>query len=784
MTAFKDALALRSNSSIWWLEIAGVPYAFGTRAKTSSWFSGRASDRLKFEGIKPWLGVDDKGIFDPQLSPQAIDYFEGRVNIATARVVLVDVDDTLASYFGVWRTDARSRVTSDVSPTPSSIPIDTPLSPGPNVAHIGLEAVKYSSISGAPALTVASGGRGWYRSPAQAHVGKATDGYGTIATNYIRALESRRVWLYYGLDAESSEDAVCVFSGIIRATGWQNGARELVLQLDDSQGGATKQVFADISTAFEWPQGISADSFLCVRPRTDSDEVAFYYIQKGTKYAGADGSVIYLLDGDNVVKLVRSEVDDPTTGTLAGYLAFQYADFIFASTSFKPHDDGILDSITLVVPIVEEIFTAGIGPIDVALQILMSTGTNGANGDYDTLPAAWGCGLTEDDIDLATFEAAKDHLDAFKITMPVLAPESAREFIIRECLRPFGLYLQPTFDGRIALGSLTEVVPSTIAGLPAITDDDLAIDEKGALVQLDGPVAMVDEVVKGITWTDCAALVNAKIEFPPPITVVVAEDVTRLDEVGNAKLIEIKSAGLGGRGFGRTGEYSGFAPPGGSGMDALAALVPKFESRFQRPPSVITAAVKITRLLDDVGNGLNPGDLVKVSFADMPDIYRGQRGISGAVHEIRSRRWDIERSCVILELARSGLGAVEVRHLAPAAEVVSWNGTTKTVTVQQNAFSTNPRADNGAFIPGAAGTGDAVVVCSSDLGTRSDPVTLLSCPTATTMVLSAVPTRTPTAGDIIEVADFGDALDRMKGEYAYCADDEETLLGAAPDVHS
>ena len=88
LSGYSTAVASRTRGALaLWLEIEGLPYAYGTVSKDSSWFSGRAA-ASRFEGIRSWFA---KGQL-PTLPPQELDHLEGAVGGGALTLQIVDVD--------------------------------------------------------------------------------------------------------------------------------------------------------------------------------------------------------------------------------------------------------------------------------------------------------------------------------------------------------------------------------------------------------------------------------------------------------------------------------------------------------------------------------------------------------------------------------------------------------------------------------------------------------------------------------------------------------------------
>jgi hypothetical protein len=796
--AFSTALGRRSNEAIWWIEIAGIPYAFGTRTKSSSFWTQSATvldadgnaipareEYEQFAGMKPWLGTDDKGIFDPQLSPQSVDYFEGRVNIGTARLVVVDVDGSLAGYTGTRRQDGWLRLQEDTGPDDDTIVLSgAPANPGLGaVLHIAREAVKYTGRSTTTVTNDTMTGcvRGFYRSLRRSHGGVTTTGKGAVAATYPRGLEGRRCWLYYGLDCDDARTALCLFAGYVRSTAWQNGARELVLAMDDGQGLLAKSVFTDLADTFATPKSTATPKFggLVNAPPYGQSLVLF----DGT-YSGGDLETVNILGPNDSILAIKADASIPLEfiGLNPGDLpAFTVLGAVLAKADVE-FTQLPAKACIVIAPydVAGTRFGAGNHPLQVALQIITSTG-EGNNGSYDTLPADWGCGLDGDQVDVDAFEQLIHDTPGLLISLVVIEAEAAREFIVRECLKPFGFYLRPTVDGRISVGQLATPPTVAISSVETITDEDLAVDEQGQVIQLDGPVQSVADVVGGVSWSDSPALINGEIVFSPETIVRIVEDVTDPMELENTKIVEVKAAGLQGD---RVGQPGAWGNDGGTdGSVVRAAFVAMCQSRFGKPPSVLTVAVKIMKMLTTAGRSLSVGDFVSVTLANVPDIFTGGRGITDAIHEITSRRWNVAEGTIVFELARTGIGNVATRYIAPAADVFSWDSVGKVLTVLENSFSPSGKADTDAFRHGIVGVGDVVRIYTADLGTRSDPVTVTGS-SATTLTLSGTPgSHTPAAGDVVLLDDYDGGTSGMRAASAYRSDSAEGLGSGNDTTH-
>lgn len=110
MTTHAMALAQTQAAGFLYLEIEGLPYAFGTRevsdADAAAWFAESFDvPKQAFKGIKPWLRAGADADFLPRISAQRVDFINSRVSIGALRIGVADVDGSLAAWCGGWRRD-------------------------------------------------------------------------------------------------------------------------------------------------------------------------------------------------------------------------------------------------------------------------------------------------------------------------------------------------------------------------------------------------------------------------------------------------------------------------------------------------------------------------------------------------------------------------------------------------------------------------------------------------------------------------------------------------------
>jgi hypothetical protein len=787
--AFLAGLTTPGASCVWYLEIEGIPYAYGNVDKGSSWFAGS-----QFLGVKPWAKANDTEPAFPDLTPQKADFREGRVSMGQLRVELVDVDGTLAGYMGVQRSDGRLTLTDAATATDGTLTFEGDATdwPSSGTAYLHRETVTYT---GKTSTTLTGVTRGLYRSTATRHEGRDTTAKltGARLTQYPQSLNQRRVWLRVGFNPASDADCESVFTGVIANAGWDRAGHVLVISCDDQQALARKPIFTNL-----WDN---------LNPRGDLQPAiqvvaGSYGVLSNADWQADDGEYLYALV-DNQVYAFRYDASLPAAfgGVSFHYLGtstFGNAQFSGGVTPFGGNPVSFVPVIPVGSPslnpqLAGSKFTAGAHPLQVLLQVFTSTGWTqdntqraAQNGAYDTLPAEWGLGIPADELDVAGIEDLIGLTPGHGILLPILETvKDGREWVIAECLRPFGFYLRCVFPGKLSVGWMRELTPDDRDAAGRIDINDLAIQSDGQFVQLQGPETLGDLVVSSLSWSASPRFADNKLVLRPPITFRFAPDSTEPDLYPDGTQVKVEAYGTQGDRINEDG--TGFSLPGTDSARLRDDLLGVLSTRYGAPPTIIKVACRLDALLLAENDGtrtattVNVGDIVRFTLDNLPDTTTGARGYSGTILEVWSQRVDLAKGLVHFELARTALGSGATRYLAPALVVVGWTAGTKTLEIEANHFTNTAGAydDKDAF----AATWP-VRIYSADLASRSGVVLVSSITDATHVVLSAVPDRTPVAGDVVLLADFDDAgqLSVVTNKYAFRASNER-VLGTATSPH-
>lgn len=814
MTTFAAGLAQRHADATLALQIEGLPYAFGNFSADSTWF---ASSAYTFEGVRPWLSVDgdDKAAFLPVIGGQRADLLRGRVSIGTLRIAVEDVDGSLAGYMATRRTDAWLRVLRgattttvagstdtvlnvadasvavpgrwvtvgvstrkvaniDTTSSPETITLTSALSGGAPGTGVTVESSDLSASSGATRATVtttpessgaasdwpASGTcwlgteacaftrssdvltltRGRYRSRVREHRGDPAAGNasvpGAIVTQYPRGLIGRWAWLRLGLDADNDGECGTVFAGQVTKAQW-DGHRRLVLELEDSQAWLRRPIFTALGTGWNGKDGqtpvgelvAGGDAFtvaLQLDPATTS--VSASNNDDGDRFAVRVGeqALIVALDaaettsrGRPVLNVVGSADGRPVV--LDGYAGEVPAVAVFskdaiANTSRDARSFATIDGLPM-------------HPLHVLLALLLSTGAESNDSltqsyAYDGLPSSWGLGIPIAEVDVTGIQDLAQQTPALTFDGVVIDAQipDARDWIIKHLLQPYGLYLRSTSTRAISVGWLRAITGDDVTAATTLTLSDVIVDANGAPL-IVGP-EFSDEVVAGpVEW---------RVAGEETATIVqVSEDTAGV--YVDASSIEV--------------EVIGVRDPNRR-SDMLTSLLDVIQTRYALPPAILRVSLGIAK------STLNVGDIVDVTLPNVPNIRDSSRGLTNEIFEVWSKRLDLRRGLVELELAQSGLQVERTRTLAPAC-IASGGMTGAVLPVTQNTFTLSGGSydDTDAFADG-----DIVRLYSSDLVTQSPPTSIVSR-TATSITLAddaAALGVTPASGWVLMHANWTD----------------------------
>lgn len=690
---FLSALQAPGCQALYWIEIEGLPYAYGNRAQASAFWSELPLAQ-RFEEIRPYLPSIPAGV-DSRLDP-----LEGMASPGEFQFSVVDVDGFLTQAANVGREDAdvdALYLTADVNPGATTISVGGNLAswPSSGTAYIGRTTLSYTG-KGAGTLTGVTLGR--YRSPDVLHT------QGEPVTLYPVHLKTRRVWFYLALSTTgtwSVLDRVTRYAGALddynldpssKLTTWsltvrtpEKGFADTTLfrelragRLKSSLPGiATGATYvSDVTTGATgaaWNYEKSDDSDPGVL--TDANGNVVLEIERtdlGLTQGFAGGDVAYLRVEDEILKGTW----DATTGRLNAIHRGLFGTGVVQHAYRTEWREGvpiIAQDATGIPEAKDSKFTMGDRPEELILQFLCGTGA------YAVLPENWNAGFDQNRVDVASFETVRDQAHgAEHLVAWVDEPVSFADLVVEHLLKPWGLFLVHGSDDKVRLGYLRQgPSAATVATLDSTTITDPPAWKSGSGSTVGEYRLECDMDVLGGIGGD-----------PGTIMADVFLDTRRL--YGKEKTNAIVHRSM-------------FAHVTGGVSDSVGAYrkaVRTFDSRrsffaiqYGRPPPTIT--VKALFSLFPV----QPGEWVTVNLASIPSTATSGRGYSGPGLVLSKkpvdREWRVEFDVLLLG------GALDrYAFVAPAARVSSVAGTTATII--RNAFTAAPDTDASHFKVGDA----------------------------------------------------------------------------------
>jgi len=804
--AYSTALAARRIEVSAWVEIEGLPWAYGYRSATATVFGGRTAVKDRLLGIKPWIVKPPAG-FD-----QRVDVLAATATIGVMTLEILDLDRTLTGVLGlgVGRTDnalslASSMTAAATSLTVNETPDATAYPTTGGTIYVGRETIVYASRAGSVfTITSATDNRGMYGGTAAVHTAS------TVVTNYPRFLGQRKATVRHFLgtwaDAQATDDgSVIRMIGIVtgcpqnsektgfalrvesidrRVSGWVgNGQKK---KLFDGQwkstlriglpgvGGGTGVESSDDNLASnrDWltPQPKDYE-----RLRADSAGLAAWNDARGRDKA------TFVQVEDEILLVSFTTASHPPG-------AMEIIKSGCFGTPREQHSAGT--EVKEVLPIAwssdgsvdvkgELFFLPWISdhPIDIALQLILSTGTststtNGvANGtnytagqtNYDSLPRAWGMGVPISWLDQTEIEQTRDlKIPGQRGAGVIVEPFELREFLTKEVYQPWGLFPVTKLQGLYSIRRLDPPMPLDTP--TAITAAHL-VEAPGFDANIAAVIGRVrykyDRGLKGHATENFSEFTEAQALYEG-VFGTVERDSGLMRARANRPAFE--GAGL---------RFPGLA--GGGGADAWALdQTGWWQTWFERPPPVVDVTVLWGQ------HTLEAGDLVTLTNTAIPDVTDGTIGVTAAPGVITKKKPNDADGTVEFLLLMMGIHSGQFRHVAPSALVTAWVGGTKTLTVDNDSYAADGDTDVAHFT-----VGDVIEVATADLATISGQATIVSITvggSTTAIVLDVVPaTHTPANTDILLFANAADVVEVQQVDiYAFMADDALAFGGYVP----
>lgn len=828
MTAHASALSQPMAQGVLYLEIEGIPYAFGNLSADSSWFDVPGQS---FEGIRPILRLFDTGDL-PTISAQRVDFIESRVSIGTLRVGLVDTDEaldgngnTLAGYVAPWRRDRALRLAAGTGTTVASgnagtatIAVDDASAiPLGTIVRIGSSTVPRRVIAvgaGADTITIAppmssapSGGTAVHgalagasastsasvagdTSEASEPAGWPDSGVcwmGAEACGYTRSGSTLTLTrgLYRSRPAVHEQDEPVTLhpDGLVGRRCW------LRWGLDAASDADCVDLFVGSVANAQWDTGgrllalelEDAQSWLRRPLFSDLPERVPPGAQ-GTwlQLAGGDPPIVAFEPGAERLELPKGmEIVAELHGSVhllrGGEVPGAGVNPLIVGTLYGTPPRALRPGEAQATgdepaPLRPAIFVGGLLPVPPAAGVI-----SGPHPLDALLKILTSTGSGEN----GPYDTLPDH---WGLGVPVEAVDVAGiEEIIAQTseLGAFrAVILEPVDDFREwAIRTLLKPFGfylSTTFDHP-ITIGRILAPSSGAIADAT-PLVLSDVAVEGErvallegpTQENAAVVGRVTLLADPRISDGRVEwgDRLRLGMVSSDVRRGYQSA--------TPVEIETWLPAGKPRNDFYEAMLGNLWGRFEVPPSILRVAVQ-----PDPFVRLSPGALVAVTLPELPSAASNTRGLDSVVMEVWGKSIDLPRNRVVLELAQTAITLRRVRFIGPACEVEAFGSNTLTVAEHAYTDAASDPVDSDAFTVGPAR------VASADFTTEA-AAAIAAIPADDTVVLASGHGVTPAAGWHLVLADYDDAVSGEPSRYSYVADEDARLgaAGEAPHVHA
>jgi len=692
-TQFTDTIRNKDHFTVnRWLEIEGLPNAFGSWSKDAGWFTARTA-LLRFLTIKPYFeGTPDS--FDAQL-----DVLDGMAKVmGQTEFAIVDVEGEQTLWAGAWdNTYTREMdgviTAASVTIKYTGVAADTTAFPlGGGTIYIGNETITYTAHNtGTKEFTGCT--RGKYRSKAQAWVA------GSIISHKPYAMYGRRVWYYQcvqavGGTAPTDADKVLRFSGTVENLTLDEDLTTYKLTCLSLEKELTRDIFRDLRTIRDdGNRGIVGTDYTKAGIRFPGDPGATLPSTCDRLYGGDitqldEGGTSHFVNGAYYMFRVDKELIMFQSALTTLPSSLKMVARALMGTPPEEHREGFqMQEVAFCARYVgssvlwehaQTKFTsapntvsqaAGDHPLIALLCILLSTG-NGTNYDggrnYDVLPASWGLGIPYDRIDVQGIMALANETPDLVLNGYWDKPVKFTEFA-KQCLAPFGFY------GVTLIGDLW-TVRRLQPPLPDQTTRDIdntAIISKSKLGWDANLLGLVQEVefyynrdVQFGKWTSHSVFING---------------LGKAYAQGRGRRLTYELPQLYSKG---PTPIPGRPPLGGTPNVelVLAERLEFFKQGFTLPPPIINLRLRYDWL------DIEPGDLVHLSQANIPRIQDGLRGVSLQTMRVLRKTVNEASKTVEVTLQDCGFGVGDFGYVCPALQVmdISYD---PTMLVQTNAFT-------------------------------------------------------------------------------------------------
>lgn len=669
----------RKLLEIWYLEIEGLPYVYGTAEKVgSSWFTAHTNPPL---GMRPFL----LGI--PKVVGQTIDTLAGgNTTAGSSTFDILDKNGELTALVNI-STPPLYSLTAAVAKADTTIQLNTiaGLSAG-DYLYVGTETIKVGAVTTTPTPRATGCTRGYFGSTAQAFPYQ----FPVDIKPWVMANRQVKFWQAVAdggatFPAPTDANSVLRFQGTLKQFILKDGDRNTFsLTAESVDRELDREVFRVFrsfplrGSSIKDKDGNNGNTQVMGFPGAwpGYDEIANFDITGPAGNIYTNGEVM-LARIDKEVFALQFDLTS-TSNPKAKMVARGLFD-----TAMTDHQEGAI--VQEIVPVVAQTTVSANGapndwpgkaskfnvspqlvpsdhPISILLQLLMSTGTgtNYSGINYDTLPEGWGLGMPVSRIDVAGITRAALEDPTLRFGGVVEQPQNFTK-LLREFLTFAGYYFCVTTDNLFTIRRLR----------PPLPDVTTRTVTKSNIIRGRAPTweanwrGAVREVVFQFGWD----ITDSKFK---KIVIFKLNDADIYSK-GMARSVKLESR---------------FIYPGGSGIPGSGSFRPYdvdtwllnradfFRLRYGKPPPIIRVAVDYSFL------GTELGELVALTEDYTPNHAGGTRGLTAAIGEVINKDVDDQTHTIVLTLLMTGYNLGAYRYISPSFLLKAGEFTIETDTYQ------------------------------------------------------------------------------------------------------
>lgn len=670
-TNFKAATASAGFTTARWIEIEGLPVAYGTFAQAAGFFAARSTIQ-KFDSIKPYMTEI------PKMVSSSVDTLQGgALNAAQVSFTILDYDGTLTALCGAGQLTGAMRLTSDITAAATVIFFTGSSSAfaAGGLCYIGTETIKIGAID-VPNKKFTGCTRGMYRSTPTAFALGTPIG----VTPYVMAC--RRVWynqvavagdgssVAYGLGTptflSSAEPDKCVrFGGMLTDMVLSNDRTGFVLTVTSLDKEINQNFLNTLRQFISYggfndgsataSVGITAPGW----PNYDPLHNSLNIPDNSRGQFTLNELIVFRLDDEVFVGKVQSDTTNPNW-TIWSILVTARAQFSTAPTS---HASGaIAQEVCAVVAhsgatfgtpdvAVASKFQGGVPngvrtdhPLAILLQFLMSRTGDASNGQYDVLPSGWGLGVSQARIDIAGIEKVMLEDAQLRFGGTLQTSQSFPDFM-RNILATCGCYYIITLGDLFTIKKLRPNKPDVAT---RTIDDSIRIRNAGTKWEANWSGA-VAEIVFNFGWDIVHNKYKRVDVFELGEATVYVKDL--------ARTVEFQTTLLYPGATGIPGEPD-FKP-----FDIDTWLLQRkdfYRTRYAKPPPIFRERLNFSSIDIEIG------DLCAVTATNIPNVATGTRGVTAAVCEVIGKTIDDGAGCIDFVLLHTGWLTSQYRFISPS----------------------------------------------------------------------------------------------------------------------